>query len=108
MSVESGWGSSSWGLGRWGEESNVDAASAFGGTSTLVASAGIFIPGASAISASATVAVAGSRIHRPEAEISGTASVAGGARKLWVPQPASSTSWAEQSEDDTAWTKQVA
>ena len=88
MSVESGWGSSSWGFGRWGEESDVDAAATISGqasvavvanlvtpvaatvpgAATVAATAVVFIPGASAISASATVVVAGTRIQHPEAE----------------------------------------
>mgnify|MGYP003675933275 CR=1 FL=1 len=98
MSVESGFGSSSWGTGKWGLESDVDSAATINAQASVAAVATVYIPGAASISASSSVSSTANRVHRSSVAINATSTVQVGARLLWVPQP----------QNNTTWTKKVA
>lgn len=94
--TETGWGSSVYGYGTWGEESNEDIAAVVTAASTLTASLEKSLGLAAVVSASATVSCVTGQVFFGVAEINGQCSVDANIRFLWEPEAATETVWTKQ------------
>ncbi len=108
MSAESGWGSSLWGYGKYGVESNVDASATINGVATISAAAIESLSISSEINAAATVSCAAGQVYFGATQVNGVSSFSAVARFLWEAQASVETEWTAQAEATTTWTKQVA
>ena len=63
MSVESGWGSSAWGLGKFGQESNEDLSATINGVSTITANATEASGASATINGAATITAVVGEVH---------------------------------------------
>ena len=94
--IETGWGSSAYGYGKYGQESNEDIAAAVSAASTLTASLEKSLGLAAVVSASATVSCIAGQVYFGVAQINGQCSVDANIRFLWEPEAATETVWTKQ------------
>tara|TARA_Y100000996_G_scaffold370193_1_gene317626 strand:- start:4964 stop:5260 length:297 start_codon:yes stop_codon:yes gene_type:complete len=96
MSAESGWGSSLWGYGKYGVESNVDATATINIVSTVTASATESMGASAEIDFELTVTCAAGQVYFGAAAIDIASSFTASARFLWEPQTTATTTWTKQ------------
>ena len=96
MSVESGWGSSAWGYGKYGQESNEDASATINGVATITANATEASGASATINGAASVTALAGEVHFAQAQIDGQCTVAASARYLWEPKSRATTTWTKQ------------
>ncbi len=96
MSVESGWGSSAWGLGKYGVESNEDIAATINAAATITCSATESMGLSAVCNAAATVSCTAGQVFFGLAQIDGACTFTASARFLWEPQAAATTTWTKQ------------
>ncbi len=94
--IETGWGSSLYGYGKWGEESNVDIAAVVDAASTVTATLEKSLGLSAVVSASSSVSCLAGQVYFGASEISAAAVVEANVRFLWEPAAAAQTVWTKQ------------